>query len=357
MKKNKLNLLVYTLSEPKLNQGLGNVVLNVANNLPFEKKILFPVGRVKKLLFYSFLSPIWFALKVKKINPDIVIVHSAEASFDPILAKKLFGGDYKILTVAHGLNSGMLKAYSAEKKKGNTNSKRIFELNLKISAFRSKFIYLSDKVIAVSNYVKEELAKDYGTKSVVINNGVNKTKAGKLKKKFETILFGGNLYWLKGLHYLILANLQLKKPKTILAVGLAKNQQEFLKNNYNCSNVVFKNSMSFKKFEILFKENDVFAMPSIYESFGIVYLQALANKMPVIASKNTGAEDIIVNKFNGCLTKKASVNEIKEALEFIDKNFEKISAAAKLEKRFLWKNIAKEYKNEIFALHECTESK
>jgi glycosyltransferase involved in cell wall biosynthesis len=340
-----MKILVYSLVEPKMTQGVGNVILNVSKNLPYKQTYIYPKKR--NLLFYSFLSPLWFALQVRKIKPDLVLVHTAEASFDPLIARKLFRCKYKVLSVAHGLNSGMLKAYKFEKAKGNTAQSFMFELNLKISAFRSKFIRFSDCVTAVSSFVKEELAKDYKTKSVVINNGVNEFKKAKVKTKCEKILFGGNLFWLKGLHYLIDANSKLAKSKKIIAVGISKDQEDFLKNKYDCSNVEFKRTLPIKKFEKLFLECDAFAMPSIYESFGIVYLQALANKMPVIASKNTGAEDVIVDKKNGIFVKKANVKELSSALVYVDKNIKKLSANAKLDKKFLWKNIAKQYKEEI----------
>jgi glycosyltransferase involved in cell wall biosynthesis len=342
-----MKILIYTLSEPKLTHGVGSVLLGLKKNLPVDQVVVYPKGIAKKALFYSFFSPIWFALKVRKINPDLVLVHSAEAAFDPLLARKLFGFKYKVLTVAHGLNSGMLKAYKSEKKKGNTSQSFMFEINLKLSSFRSKFIYLSDKVIAVSNFVKKELKEDYNTDCKVINNGIFSSKKAKVKTKCKKILFGGNLYWLKGLHYLIEANLKLKHPKKIIVVGIAKDQEDFLKLNYDCSNIDFKRTMPPKKFENLFPKCDVFAMPSIYESFGIVYLQALAHKMPVIASQSTGAEDIIDHKKNGFLVKKANVNELITALNYVDKNLNELSTNAKVDKKFLWKNIAKEYKKEI----------
>ena len=62
-------------------------------------------------------------------------------------------------------------------------------------------------------------------------------------------------------------------------------------------------------------------MPSVYESFGIVYLEALSYGLPVIASKRTGAVDFIKNGVNGYLVEKRDVKGIAEAIEKVEKNY------------------------------------
>ncbi len=60
----------------------------------------------------------------------------------------------------------------------------------------------------------------------------------------------------------------------------------------------------------------VFILPSLFETFGMVYLEALAKASVVICSENSGMAGFIKNGYNGFLTK-TDKNSIKETLEHI----------------------------------------
>ncbi len=66
---------------------------------------------------------------------------------------------------------------------------------------------------------------------------------------------------------------------------------------------------------------NVFALPSEHETFGVVYIEALACGKPVIGADNGGAEDII-REDNGIIAKKKSVEDLSKALRKIKENYE-----------------------------------
>jgi len=87
---------------------------------------------------------------------------------------------------------------------------------------------------------------------------------------------------------------------------------------------------------------DIFVLPSISESFGIVQLEAMACGKPVVATRNGGSEEIIVDDGLGMLVEPANEGSLAKAItEAIYKDWNKEFIMSYAE-RFTWKNIAQE---------------
>src|SRR5690606_37175400 len=89
--------------------------------------------------------------------------------------------------------------------------------------------------------------------------------------------------------------------------------------------------------------HDLFLMPSYPEAFGRVYLEAMASGTPVVASKNTGVDGIILNGVNGFLVDHLNETEIQLLLNKIIKKQLSLShfdkEARDTAERFNWNNI------------------
>lgn len=98
------------------------------------------------------------------------------------------------------------------------------------------------------------------------------------------------------------------------------------------------------KLREVFREHTVFAMPSIHETFGLVYLEALSQNLPVIYTKGQGIDGL----FDGTVgigVLPLSVNEIKSALkEILTRNDFYSNRNVDFE-RFRWSRIAAHYKS------------
>ena len=103
----------------------------------------------------------------------------------------------------------------------------------------------------------------------------------------------------------------------IFGTGKEKNNIEKLIKKYNlqkkiklCGNIA--HNKIYKELD----KNDIFILPSVNESFGISYLEAMARGLIIIGSKNTGIDGIIDNNINGYLVN-SDINEIVQVLNKI----------------------------------------
>ena len=70
------------------------------------------------------------------------------------------------------------------------------------------------------------------------------------------------------------------------------------------------------------RKADAFVLPSRYETFGVVYIEALASGTPVIGTFNGGAEDIITHD-NGYIVDIDDIDSLASAMKDITINKEK----------------------------------
>lgn len=66
----------------------------------------------------------------------------------------------------------------------------------------------------------------------------------------------------------------------------------------------------------LLEEADVLALPSYYESFGIVLLEAMANKIPVICGDGGYSKEVICDGVEGLVVESGNISSIANALEY-----------------------------------------
>src|SRR5690606_26645470 len=101
----------------------------------------------------------------------------------------------------------------------------------------------------------------------------------------------------------------------------------------------------------IFQDYHLFVMPRFPETLGRVYFEAMASGLPVVASKNTGIDGLIIDGKEWFLLNTANEIEFTQSFQKILLNFEKnplsydimSKNAQSFSKKFSWNNIVLEY--------------
>lgn len=94
----------------------------------------------------------------------------------------------------------------------------------------------------------------------------------------------------------------------------------------------------------ILNNNSIFAMPSIDETFGLVYIEALSQNLALLYTKNQGIDGLFDSRV-GIAVNPMSVDDIKEALKFMLENRSQFSNKGVNPLSFCWKEIANNYLN------------
>ena len=173
-----------------------------------------------------------------------------------------------------------------------------------------------------------ELLKELKYKKVIkVTKGVgiiNKPPFKRKKKVYEKkFLFIGRLSKVKNLEILINVFNDLPEHKlTIIGDG---DEKQYLKSIAN-TNVIFLKPIENSKLYYEFQKNDIFILPSISETWGLVVEEALYFGLPVIVSKNCGSSELIKDNVNGFVIDPHNKIEISKVIQQINnKEYDRLS--------------------------------
>ena len=238
----------------------------------------------------------------------------------------------------------------------------IYDLPFRDEKWRERIEYVlnsANYVITVSNSNLECIKKlDVKTPVKVIPNGFRPDlfypknseeckKILELPSDKKAILTVGNLVEIKGHKYLIEAmNEVVKHRKDVLCIivgsGKLKNKLEKqIKKLKLEDHVKLVGGKTHDEIPIWMNAADLFVLPSLRESFGVVQIEAMACGKPVVVTYNGGSEEIITSGDYGLLVKPANPEELAEKILIgLDRewDYEKIAEYAK---QFTWENAAK----------------
>jgi len=218
----------------------------------------------------------------------------------------------------------------------------------------------ASKVIALSQteaeqYMSMEVPED---KIEVIPNGIDLSEYSKLppkgsfKKKLsldnneKIILFLGRIHRIKGVDILIKAfasiNTKLENVKLVVAGpddGYLYEVRALARTLGIGDKIAFVGPLhGVNKLEA-YVDADFLVVPSLYEIFGIVILEAYACGKPVIASRVMGPEELVLDGKTGILVNPGEINELTDAIELLLNDESKTRIMGMNARQFVTKNF------------------
>lgn len=171
---------------------------------------------------------------------------------------------------------------------------------------------LADRIVAISNDTAGSLVRDYGVppgKVEVIPVGVNTSAFAPLdlERIPGSVLYAGRLCERKGLPLLLeaMSILRGRHPGAKLHVigegALRAGLEQTARRLGIADRVEFLGKVGEAELAGWYNRAEVFVLPSLFEGFGIVCVEAMACGTPVVAARAPGVTDIIEDGRNGLL--------------------------------------------------------
>lgn len=250
---------------------------------------------------------------INNIKPDLIHLQGTSPNFSLLgifLKKK-----YPVLITLHG--------YFAEEYKIHTGWRKII-YRLFCAPLEKIALSQIPNIIVLSPHIKNLINKDTNSKIFTIPNGVDlkyiQTISSYEKKEYQTVFFLGYLTKGKGVEDLIRAISLVKKKVTnvqlfIGGTGPEINKlKELVMNLHLDKEVIFLGLLNEKEKFAYMKSMDIFVLPSYWESFPMVLLEAMACRKPIITTNVGGNPFAVINGLNGFLVQPGNLHELSEKM-------------------------------------------
>lgn len=283
--------------------------------------------------------------------------------FDTILAHSLFSNGYLAMSLSKKYNI----KYSVIVTNTDMNvyflkMPHLRKMGIKILLNAYKIIFSSKAYFEelINKYLPKEQLNTIETKSVFIPFGIDSFWIENRKGRNENVrgdkirlLYVGKINRNKNL------TLTLKACKQLISKGIDVTYTVVGDASHSSGNKILKEIKShkftnyipgvpYKQLLHYYRINDIFVMPSITESFGLVYAEALTQGMPIIYTKGQGFDKQFEDKTVGISVRSDSVKDLVDAIEFIINNYSLFSKRAfELSTRFSWPIIIERFLAEL----------
>ncbi|MGX7091493.1 glycosyltransferase family 4 protein [Hutsoniella sourekii] len=296
-----------------------------------------------------------FPIKHQKILKDLKRRYNA--NYDIIHGHSLFSNGWLAYQMAKELQIPFIVSVR------NADIRTFFQkmpwmrkLGLEILQEAHEIIFISKNAYneVFDHYIPKHLKSKLQAKCHIIPNGIDDfwhknryvDKEAKLHRPLR-IISTGKLMALK--RFVQLAEMTKEyhlniQPLELHIVGPAWSQrikEQLLKYPH----VTYHGSLAKEELSLLYREMDLFAMLSSPETFGLVYVEAMSQGLPVIYTQGEGFDSFFPNYQVGVSVGKSDQLGLNAALDYIQNHYQELSSQAlQASEIFRWDQIVDHYR-------------
>ncbi len=303
---------------------------------------------------FSKLDTMLFFPKRTRISKDIQSMYNIN-SFDVLMGHSLFTDGW----VARKLAKKYNKEYV------------VFIQNSDINYFFKKMFFLRSRAIKIMRDAKAIIMCSEVVKSELFVHYVPAKYKEELESKIVTIPFGIEERFTSDIYT---KERELKEEINIITVGtiddnknqiaVAKAISKMLEQGYSirytlAGNVVSEERLqelcqyefveyvgrkNYEELISLYRRSDIFVLTSIFETFGLVYAEAMSQGLPIVYSKGQGFDGIFEDGMVGYRANALDSDDIQKAIKKVIENYSELSRNARKQVAiFDWNNVATKY--------------
>ncbi|MGL4731406.1 MAG: glycosyltransferase family 4 protein [Clostridium sp.] len=301
---------------------------------------------------FNNLDRLNFKLKMKKIYKDMLNKVNL-SDVDTIHAHSLFVNGYIAYKLKQEKNIDYIVAVR------NTDINVFFKYMPHLRTLGIEIMQSAKKVIFISHSYRDYMLENYIDEDMKLNlevipNGVNQFWIENIclkKKKIDNqinLIYVGEFNKNKNVESLIHATKLLNQKGYCINLNLVGKGNRLKKikklSSSDVEHIKIHGYMEKEQLIKLYKDAHIFAMVSQYETFGLVYVEALTQGVPVIYTKGQGFDGYFKDGYVGYSANYNDIDNICEKIEDLIKNYNEVSSF-KRDKiyEFNWNTVAKKY--------------
>ena len=276
--------------------------------------------------------------------PDVVHAHDWLVAHPAIALAEFF--DVPMVSTIHATEAGRHSGWVSG------------AISRQVHASESWLALESDSLIACSTSMADEIAELFGpglAEITIIPNGIDSTRWPFATRKPHTgpaeLLYFGRLEYEKGIHELITALPRIRRthPGTTLTIAGDGTQQDWLvelaRKHKVLKCVRFAGRAEHEQLLALLHRVDLAVLPSHYEPFGIVALEAAAAGTPLVTSDVGGLGEAVIDGRTGLSFPPRDVAALADAVRAVldDPDAAQrraVAARERLTSDFAWHTVA-----------------